>query len=233
MKESYIGDITNKNSPALVDFNYPLQKGKNPIKNMFQIFTPKSDSNNNPKDIFKANNHINSILTKNLNSIYQENKNDISKDNPLYENVNCLIQKNNDNNKYIYNKMLNNNNEPKRNNLFLTSIKNNIDLRKQLGNIETNNPIFSFNLHKGEIKTPKNFGKIKLFSNFRRSSKSQNSDNKSNSKITFTKEALINQPNNELKYFKDKLITNKKDNSNTIVAKSKNINNIQNKSNKK
>ena len=63
--------------------------------------------NNNPKELYKASNKINSILSKNLRSIYNENKNDINQDNPLFENVNCLIQKNTTSNKYLYNQMTN------------------------------------------------------------------------------------------------------------------------------
>ena len=111
MKDVFFGTIIKGNSQPMVDFKYDYQKNRNPRKSMFQIFSPKKSSkkvmNNNPKELYKASNKINSILSKNLRSIYNENKNDINQDNPLFENVNCLIQKNTTSNKYLYNQMTN------------------------------------------------------------------------------------------------------------------------------
>ena len=126
MKEMYLGDTSNKNSSnPMVDFNYSKPTGKNPQKSMFQMLSPKKNPkniiNNNPKEMFHASNHINSILSKNLTSIYHEHKDDIPKDNPLFENVNCLIQKNNDTNKMIYNQMLNLQNNENKENQFISS----------------------------------------------------------------------------------------------------------------
>jgi len=82
----------------MVDFNCNNQRLRNPRKSMFQIFSPKKNPNNslnnNPKDMFNANNALNLILSRNLKTIYDENKSDISRDTPLYENVNCLIKNN-------------------------------------------------------------------------------------------------------------------------------------------
>ena len=80
---------------------------------MFQIFSPKKKNsknlliNENPKDIFKASNNINSIISKNLKSIYDENKNDINNDhNTLFENVHSLIKKNRNSNRHLYDQTL-------------------------------------------------------------------------------------------------------------------------------
>ena len=80
----------------MVDFNCNNQRIRNPRKSMFQMFSPKKNKknslDNSPKDIFKANNHLNLILSKNLKSIYNENQNENSKDAPLFENINSLIK---------------------------------------------------------------------------------------------------------------------------------------------
>ena len=111
MNDYTLGTIIETKAQPLVDFNYNKQKNRNPRKSMFQIFSPKKNSknimNNNPNELFAASNNINSILTKNLKSIYKENMNEINHDAPLYENVNCLIQKNTKDNRFIFNQMLN------------------------------------------------------------------------------------------------------------------------------
>ena len=123
MNDYFIQENSKRKIHPMVDFNYNTQKNRNFRNSMFQLFTPnlntKNISNNNPKDLFTASNKINSILSKNLNAIYQENKNENAGDTPLYENVNYLIQKNNNSNKYIYNQILSFRNE-------LNTIKNNI-----------------------------------------------------------------------------------------------------------
>ena len=270
MNELYLGDPIQKNSQPMVDFNYAKSSRRNPRKSMFQILSPKMNPknvvNNNPKEIFKASNNINSILSKNLKSIYHENKDEIFKDNnPLFENVSCLIQKNNDTNKYIYNQIMNfnnnnNNNDPqfkgndvirpkkksKKDKIFKTLIKKNIDLLKELENLEMNEQKESFNVHKYEIKTPKNIGRISLFGNKKRSSKKLDTNNNNNNKniINFTSEALLGQNNannntKENKFSKNKPTPNKRHKSspiNNLVKKNKskflNDNDKNNKTNK-
>ena len=111
MNEYAFGTILEKNSKPMVDFEYNVPKNKNKRRSVFQIFTPKANPkkvlNNNPKELVNATNKINFILSKNLKSIYNENKNDISEDNPIYDNVNCLIKKNNYKNRDLYNKIIN------------------------------------------------------------------------------------------------------------------------------
>ena len=111
MNDGLFGTIIENNPNPQFDFNYNKPKNKNSRKTMFQIFSPKANTkkglNNNPGELFKASNKINSILSKNLKSIYKENKNEIKQDMPLYENVNCLIQKSSYSNKYLYNQILN------------------------------------------------------------------------------------------------------------------------------
>ena len=82
----------------MVDFNYKMRDSKSSRRSMFDILSPKKNpktinKNNNPKEIFNANNKVNLILSKYLKTIYKENENDISSDNPLYKNLNCLIKK--------------------------------------------------------------------------------------------------------------------------------------------
>ena len=108
-----MGDITGK-AMGLVDFTYNKQGNKSSRRSVFQVFSPKLNPKNtlnqNQKEIFNATNNINSILSKNLKSLFQENKNDISKDIPLYQNVDCLIKKNNNSNRLMFNKIANKNN---------------------------------------------------------------------------------------------------------------------------
>ena len=111
MNDGILGNIRENNDQPLVDFNYNKQKNRGARKSMFQVFSPKinlkKNMNNNPRELFKASNKINSILSKNLKSIFNENKNEINQDIPLYENVNCMIQRNNNSNKFLYNQILN------------------------------------------------------------------------------------------------------------------------------
>ena len=120
----FLGSFIQDRTQPMVDFNYNDQNVNRPKKSMFQMFTPKNSKNslnNNPKDLFNANNKINSILSKKLKSIYKESKNDLSNDNPLFDNVNSLIKKSKDSNKFLYNKFLNISNN---NNQRLSPIKN-------------------------------------------------------------------------------------------------------------
>jgi len=250
MKEMYLGDTSNKNSSnPMVDFNYSKPTGKNPQKSMFQMLSPKKNPkniiNNNPKEMFHASNHINSILSKNLISIYHEHKDDIPKDNPLFENVNCLIQKNNDTNKMIYNQMLNLQNNENKENQFISSdvkkpkkrskkdilshtiVKDNIELMKKLEKFQMNNPDNLYSIHKGEIKTPKNIGRIGLFGNNKGNSKKASNKNSKQQVINFTNQALLGQNNNsnEFKFSKNKQMPNNKRHNSIAFSPSNNFNN--------
>ena len=122
MNDFGFGALMEKNINPMVDFNYDIPKKTNRRRSVFEMFSPKikrkKDYNDNPKELFQANKKINSILFKNLKTIYDENKNDIAKDTPIFDNVNCLIQKNTDNNKILYKQILNNRNHDNDNNKF-------------------------------------------------------------------------------------------------------------------
>ena len=161
--DKYIdGNIAHKVDQPMVDFKYNAQKSKSSRKSMFQMFSPKKIINNNPKDIFNASNKINSILSKNLKAIYHETKNENAKEKPLFNNIKSLIKKNSITNNYIYKQMINiksdikdihhssiqkmpgkkfrnsailqSRNKIKNDNLFRTSIKENINLKNQINN---------------------------------------------------------------------------------------------------
>ena len=69
MEDFLESNIQEKDQP-MVDLNYNNQNGNRQRKSIFQIFTPKNSKevlNNNPFDLYNANNKINSILSKNLN----------------------------------------------------------------------------------------------------------------------------------------------------------------------
>lgn len=106
----YFGSIIQKKAQPMVDFNCNNQRVRNPRKSMFQMLSPrkgrKNALDNNPKDMFNANNALNLILSKNLKTIYDENKSDISRDAPIYENVNYLINNNKKSNQNNYKKFL-------------------------------------------------------------------------------------------------------------------------------
>ena len=94
----------------MVDFNYNNQNPNGKRKSIFQIFTPKNSKNfinNNPKDLFNANNKTNSILSKNLKSIFKENKDDLPKNTHIFNDLNFLIKKSMDSNRNLYNQFLN------------------------------------------------------------------------------------------------------------------------------
>ena len=167
-----MGDITRK-AMGLVDFTLNNKQGnKSSRRSVFQVFSPKMNPKNtlnqNQKEIFNATNNINSILSKNLKSLFQENKNDISQDIPLYQNVDCLIKKNNNSNRLMFNKIVNKNNLKRKqtdgtfihnmsedifkntdirrflkaNSISRTSIKKMDELRKQL---DSSSPLSKFN----------------------------------------------------------------------------------------
>ena len=146
------GSIIQKDSQNMVNFNYNAKKNRNARKSMFQIFSPKLNSqnlfNHNPKEIFNANNNINSILSKNLKSIFDENQNEINNDVPLFENVNCLIQRNKQSNRFLYNKYLNNKSKKYKK-------KESISLKKKFQNsavIQSKNQIKSDTILKKSVR---------------------------------------------------------------------------------
>ena len=142
--------------------------------------------NNNPKDLFNANNKINSILSKNLKSIFKENKDDLPKNTHVFKDLNCLIKKSMDSNKYLYNQFLNlkntsfnNNNifepefdshksnfqktaivKPKSNlrgnTILRKSIKKTIDVGKKVTFLEVKNKKEDEYIDKRECRTPNN-----------------------------------------------------------------------------
>lgn len=70
MNDIYIGDNNNLLKP-MVDFNYKMRDSKSSRRSMFDILSPKKNpktinKNNNPKEIFNANNKVNLILSKYL-----------------------------------------------------------------------------------------------------------------------------------------------------------------------
>ena len=149
MNDRYFGDFTGRNSKQMVDFTYFMQNNKGTHRRSIQIFTPKAHNkneiNNNPQEMFNASNNINLILSKNLASIYKENKENKQEitHTPLYKNVNCLLKKNNDSNIYLYNKMLNYQN----NNNIQSSINNNFLYNNK------KKSMFSSNSDKGKLSS--------------------------------------------------------------------------------
>ena len=138
MNDGILGTIIENNDQPLVDFNYNKQKNKGGARrSMFQIFSPKINAkknmNNNPRELFKASNKINSILSKNLKSIFNENKNEINQDIPLYENVNCMIQKNTNSNKFLFNQISNFKNELKNNKKYIRKESSNTFISNNSG----------------------------------------------------------------------------------------------------
>ncbi len=119
--EDFLESVVQEKDQPMVDFNYNNQKANGARKSIFQIFTPKNSKNvmnNNPKDLFNANNKINSILSKNLKSIFKENKDDLPKNTHVFKDLNCLIKKSMDSNKYLYNQFLNLKNTSFHNNIY-------------------------------------------------------------------------------------------------------------------
>ena len=132
----YIENILQNRAQLRNNYDYNKPKRSSERKSMFQIFSPKKKNSrnllsDNLKDIFNANNNINSTPPKNLKSIYNENKDINKKNNCLYENANSLIRKNRNSNKYFYHQALNIQNNLKNNkgtnessNLFFPNKKN-------------------------------------------------------------------------------------------------------------
>ena len=112
MNEDYLGGDLMTKTQSMLDFNYKISRPKSSRKITLQMFTSRGNQNNflnyssySPVEIFDANNKINSILSKNLKSIFNETRNENSQDIPLFKNINTLIQKNNDSNRFYYNQM--------------------------------------------------------------------------------------------------------------------------------
>ena len=149
MNDRYMGDFTGRSSKPMVDFTYFMQKNKGTHRKSIQIFTPKAhhknEINNNPQEMFNASNNINLILSKNLVSIYKENKENKQEitHTPLYKNVNCLLKKNNDSNIYLYNQLINYQN----NNNINSGLNNNNILF--INNNNKKKSLFSNNSDKG------------------------------------------------------------------------------------
>ena len=123
--EDFLESIIQEKEQPMVDFNYNNQNGNRPRKSMFQVFTPKNSRNvinNNPKDIFNANNKINSILSKNLKSIFKENKDDLPKNTHVFKDLNCLIKKSMDSNKHLFNQFMNLKNTSYNNNIHIPEL---------------------------------------------------------------------------------------------------------------
>ena len=139
MNDCYIGEMTRKAQP-MVDFTYNKNSRR---QSRFQLFTPKSaakkGSINKPKDIFNANNNINSILSKNLMTIINENKtekneNEIKKENSKSQDINTSMKENENlshNTSIFIEEMTKTNSLPKLQNIVSTSnLKCILDLRE-------------------------------------------------------------------------------------------------------
>ena len=141
MNDFYLGETAEKKPPLMVDFNYNTQRKKGSRKKILQIVSsklnPKQALNSNPKDIFKANNKINSILSKNLKSIYEEVRVEKNMDQPLYKNVNSLIKKNNNTNRFMYNQIMNFNSNSSRTNLRNEYFQNSGDILNNLNRYDS------------------------------------------------------------------------------------------------
>ena len=194
MNDCILGTIIETKDQPLVDFKYNKQKSRNPRKSMFQIFLPKKNSknimNNNPNELFKAGNNINSILSKNLKSIYKENMNERNQDVPLFENVNSLIQKNTTDNKFIFDQMLNfkNNKKSKFNSKETSNIFISNNSEKDFRNstiIKTIDKLKKSNLYRTSIKN--NAGFKKELENFQLNKPKNLSDSINNGKRILNK----------------------------------------------
>ena len=194
MNDCILGTIIETKDQPLVDFKYNKQKSRNPGKSMFQIFSPKKNSknimNNNPNELFKAGNNINSILSKNLKSIYKENMNERNQDVPLFENVNSLIQKNTTDNKFIFDQMLNfkNNKKSKFNSKETSNIFISNNSEKDFRNstiIKTIDKLKKSNLYRTSIKN--NAGFKKELENFQLNKPKNLSDSIKNGKRILNK----------------------------------------------
>ena len=141
MNDFYLGETAEKKPPLMVDFNYNTQRKKGSRKKILQIVSsklnPKQALNSNPKDIFNANNKINSILSKNLKSIYEEVRVEKNMDQPLYKNVNSIIKKNNNNNRFMYNQIMNFNSNSSRTNLRNEYFQNSGDILNNLNRYDS------------------------------------------------------------------------------------------------
>ena len=184
---AYIGNILQNGAQLRDNFDYNKPKRASERKSMFQIFSPKKKNSRNLfsdilKDIFNANNNINSILSKNLKSIYNENKDIVGKNNCLYDNVNSLIRKNRNSNKFYYHQALNIQNNSKNNKE--TNESNNLFFpnKKKFQNtaiINSKNLLKKEDITRNSIKKTIDIGKkIDLFSLNKQPNKKENKKNK-------------------------------------------------------
>ena len=225
MNEYLKNSIIKHDSFANLEFNQ--SKSSKRRKSMFEFFpfenSVKNSNNTSSNEIFEANNNLNSILSRNLKSIYNENKeNNISQNNPLFENVNCLIKKNNDSNKYLYYKY----SSMKINNKLKKQYRNSISFNSldKLSFKKDNGKEITFPKYKLEYMTPKNsnnsikkmfFGSQKnILSSFNK---------KVNKKRPSKYESLaVNHENNKYdSLFKEKEVKQKKYNSGIMLPKVK------------
>ena len=223
-----IGDILEKKTHAMANSNYNKQK-KNDLRNsMFQIFSPKKKNsknlliNENPKDIFKASNNINSIISKNLKSIYDENKNDINNNhNTLFENVHSLIKKNRNSNRHLYDQTLfyiQNNSDKNMNKESKNLLFSKNSLKKKFQNSQI---IHSKNLLKKENIVRKSFKntiqftrKLDSISSDKKGDKKENEKDKIKENLKESKIGYeCKTPKNRSKNKKPGFVINKKRNS--------------------
>ena len=216
MNDFYLGETGEKKSQLIVDLNYNLQKKKGSRKTMFQLISSKLNSkqalNNNPKDIFNASNKINSILSKNLKSIYKENKDEKTKDFPLYKNVNYLINKNNNTNRYLYNQIINYNNNSSMTNFGIKFDNENNAFSKEilrLNNFNRNDSLFKTSINTStNIRNQLNYSPIHR-NDDKYSSQKYGSGIFKNIKIMKNKENKINKRTKSSKFINNNYINRK------------------------
>ena len=169
----YLGNLFEKREQPMADFN--IHKNKRKRNSMFQLLSPKKNyksMNDNPMDIFNANNDLNSILSKNLKSIYNEQKDDKDIDNPLFENVNSLIKKSRNNNMKSFRQIINNANDNKESNNLLSANNHPKKNFQKTAIIQSINLLKKESIKKNSIKKTIDIGKkINIFPLNKRESK--------------------------------------------------------------
>ena len=256
MNEFYFGDNTRKSIKSTADFNYDIFKTKNSVNNLFPILSQRSSKNVpnlNPKEIFEANNKVNSIISKNLITIYNENKKD-SKNFPLYKNVDNLLKRSHNSNKYLYSQIMNYQNNNKLSNIndnkekeninneihsnreemsnrdsFLqASFQNSEEKRKQIDKSPMNklsNNTLDIN-YKFQNNLSKSFNKGKKQGFHRIKSKNNNT-------VLKNKKTQLDDKNKLKKFYKEKSISIEKNNSGITNGEINNQNLLFNKQNSK
>ena len=249
MNEFYLGDNTRKSTKSKVDFTYDnMLKDKNSGKSLFQILSQRSSTNVpniNPKEIYDANNKVNKIILKNLKTLYNENKND-SRHLPLYKNVDNLLKKSHNSNKYLYSQILNyqNNNKQSyinenkekeitedemirsvgemsnRNSFLQASFQNSDEKRKQFEkspiNKSSNNKLDINFKFQNSLSKSFNKGKKQGYNNI----KTKNCSNLKNKKTQQEDE----KKNKLKKLFKEKSIRSERHNSSFLLSNNSNLN---------